>query len=218
MARTRASIFIISINMFLLINLCASAQERQSPKQDPKNEFSGSVGHFFISDHHVPGLSFDNVLTSGHGFTFGLSYGRRLWGNDLASFTAEFPVFFNFDEDVNLKTNVVPGDYSAYFLTPSFRVNLFPRTYISPWISVGGGLGHFTASPNLEFGGLNPGITSKNSGVWQFGAGIDAPIFKSFSLRGEVRDYYSAPPPLNVDLGVSRQHNFFVGGGLVYHF
>lgn len=214
MARTRACIFIISINMFLLINLCASAQERQ----DPKNEFSGSVGHVFISDHHIPGLSFDNVLTSGHGFTFGLSYGRRLWGNDLASFTAEFPVFFNFDEDVNLKTNVVPGDYSAYFLTPSFRVNLFPRTYISPWINVGGGFGHFTASSNLEFGGTNPGVTSKNSGVWQFGAGIDAPIFKSFSLRGEVRDYYSAPPPLNVDLGVSRQHNFFVGGGLVYHF
>ena len=211
MARVQAHIL---ISIFLLITVCARAQEHR----DSKNEFSGSVGNFFISDHHIPGLSFDNVLTTGPGFTFGLSYGRRLWGNDLASFTAEFPVFFNLDEDVNLKTNVVPGNYNAYFLTPSFRVNLFPKTYISPWISVGGGFGHFTANPNLEFGGANPDITSKNSGVGQFGAGIDTPISRSFTLRGEVRDYYSTTPPLNVDLGVSRRHNLFVGGGLVFHF
>ncbi len=211
MARARAYVF---IGIFLLASVYARAQRRR----DPKNEFSGSIGHFFISDHHIPGLSFDNVLTTGPGFTFGVSYGRRLWGNDLASFTAEFPVFFNLEEGVNLKTNLVPGDYSAYFLAPSLRVNLFPKTYISPWISVGGGFGHFAASPKLEFGGTNPGITSKNSGVGQFGAGIDAPIFKSFSLRGEVRDCYSAAPPLNVDLGVSRQHNLFIGGGLVFHF
>lgn len=211
MARARAYVF---IGIILLASMCAWAQQRR----DPKNELSGSIGHFFISDHHVPGLSFDNVLTSGHGFTFGLGYGRQLWGNNLASFTVEFPAFFNLDEDVNLKTNVVPRDYSAYFFTPALRVNLFPKTYVSPWISVGGGLGHFTASPKLEFGGTNPGITSKNSGVGQFGAGIDAPIFKSFSLRGEVRDYYSTAPPLNVDLGVSRQHSLFVGGGLVYQF
>jgi hypothetical protein len=200
---------------FAMTSACALAQQEG---QNPKNEFSGSVGHFFISDHHIPGLSFDNVLTTGHGFAFGVGYGRQLWGSDLAAFTLEFPFFFNVDEDVNLKTNVVPGDYSAYFFTPALRINLFPKMYVSPWVSIGGGVGRFVASQNLEFGGSNPGLTSKTSGVGQFGAGIDTPIFKSFSLRGEVRDYYSAPPPLNVDLGVSRQHNLFVGGGLVYHF
>ena len=43
-------------------------------------------------------------------------------------------------------------------------------------------------------------------------------LFRSFGVRGEVRDFYSGVPQLNVDTGKTRQHNYFVGGGVVWHF
>jgi hypothetical protein len=43
-------------------------------------------------------------------------------------------------------------------------------------------------------------------------------IFRSFRLRGEVRDFYTGVPKLNVNTGKSRQHSFFVGGGVVWNF
>jgi hypothetical protein len=43
-------------------------------------------------------------------------------------------------------------------------------------------------------------------------------LFNRFSLRGEVRDFWSGVPQLNVTTDNSRQHNIFVGGGLVWHF
>ena len=42
--------------------------------------------------------------------------------------------------------------------------------------------------------------------------------FNKLSLRGEARDFNSGVPQLNVDTGKSRQHNYFVGGGVVWRF
>ena len=52
----------------------------------------------------------------------------------------------------------------------------------------------------------------------QFGFGLDVRVWKSFSIRGGVRDFWSGTPNLNVDTGKSRQHNYFVGGGVVWPF
>jgi hypothetical protein len=42
--------------------------------------------------------------------------------------------------------------------------------------------------------------------------------FPHFSFRGEVRDFYSGTPNLPLaDTGKTRQHNYFVGLGLVWH-
>jgi len=37
-------------------------------------------------------------------------------------------------------------------VTPAARLNGFPDAGVSPWISVGGGLGHFSESSTLLFG------------------------------------------------------------------
>src|SRR6266700_3757783 len=37
-------------------------------------------------------------------------------------------------------------------------------------------------------------------------------------FRSEARDDWSGVPPLNIDTGKSRQHNYYVGGGMVYRF
>jgi hypothetical protein len=103
-------------------------------------------------------------------------------------------------------------------VTPAARLNLFSGQGVSPWVSVGGGFGHFSESSTLLFGGANTGTTGTNTGVFQAGFGLDVKIFRNFSLRGEGRDFWSGVPQLNVNTGKSRQHNIFAGGGIVWHF
>lgn len=205
----------------ILTCMASSAFAQNHPPgdgSDQKNEIGGFIGRTYVSDHHVVGLSFNNVLTSGPGLSFQINYGRKLAEWDVASLTVEVPVMFDLDQDENLVTNLVPGDYSAIFVTPSLRANFFPQTAISPWISVGGGFGHFSLSPHLEFGGPNPGPTGDTTGVAQFGAGLDVPFFWHLTLRGEVRDFYSGVTPLNVNTGMGCQHNLFAGGGFLWRF
>jgi hypothetical protein len=64
----------------------------------------------------------------------------------------------------------------------------------------------------------HPGKTGTSTGVFQIGGGIDVKILPRLSLRGQVRDFFSGIPQLNVDTGKSRQHNLFVGGGVIWHF
>lgn len=124
----------------------------------------------------------------------------------------------DFNQNVHFDLNLVPKDYKSFFVPPAIRANLFPSNGISPWVSVGGGLGYFKESSSLEFFGTNPGKTGTTSGVFQAGAGLDIKLFSRFSVRGEARDFYSDIPQLNVDTGKTRQHNFFVGGGVIWHF
>ena len=50
------------------------------------------------------------------------------------------------------------------------------------------------------------------------GVGLDVRIFNYLTIRGQLRDFNSGVPQLNIDTGKSRQHNLFVGGGVVWHF
>jgi hypothetical protein len=103
-------------------------------------------------------------------------------------------------------------------VTPAARVNVFSGQAVSPWISVGGGFGHFAESSTLLFGGKNPGTTGTNTGIFQAGLGLDVKVIGRVSIRGEVRDFWSGVPQLDVNTGKSRQHNFLVAAGVVFHF
>jgi hypothetical protein len=184
-----------------------------------KNELSGTLGKTFISNQGIPGApSYDPVLRSGNGFTFEVNYARRFMAGPFWSLAVEIPFVVNPDEDLHAALNVAPGQYSSIFVTPAARLNLFPEQAVSPWVSFGGGFGHFGESSTLEFGGPNPGKNGKTTGVLQAGVGLDVKIIGRFSLRGEARDFWSGAPALNVNTGRSRQHNIYVGGGLVWHF
>lgn len=184
-----------------------------------KNELSFLLGRTFISDQGVKGVPpSDSILHFGNRLTYQVNYGRRLLNLGIAKFTLEVPLVANFNQDAKIPVNLIPKSYEAFFITPSIRANLFPGGLFSPWVSVGGGFGRFNESSTLEFGGTNPGPTGTTTGVLQAGLGLDLRIWRSFSLRGEVRDFYSGIPQLNVDTGRSRQHNYFVGAGVVWHF
>jgi len=184
-----------------------------------RNELSGLVGRTFISDQGIKGaLSSDPNLHFGNGLSFEVNYARRIIDASFWSLALEVPLVLNPDEDLHAAQNVVPKQYFSFFVTPAARLNVFPDASLSPWISFGGGFGHFSESSTLVLGGPNPGKTGTNTGVLQVGVGLDVKIVRGFSLRGEARDFWSGVPQLNVDSGKSRQHNIFVGGGVVWHF
>ena len=194
-----------------------AAQNEQGAAQ--KNEVSGIVGRTFIADQGIQGApSYDPNLRFGKGLTFEINYARRFMGTNLWSVAAEVPFVVNVDEDLHAAQNLIPQSFSSYFVTPAARVNLFPVTAVSPWVSFGGGFGHFSEGSKLEFGGVNPGKTGTTTGVVQAGVGLDVKLTRRFSVRGEARDFWSGVPELNVTTGKSRQHNIFVGGGIVFHF
>jgi len=74
---------------------------------------------------------------------------------------------------LNLSQNLIPKSYQSYFITPGVRVNFFPGETLTPWVAIGGGYGGFRMSDKLNFFGSNPGKTSTNTGVFEFGTGVD---------------------------------------------
>ena len=187
-----------------------------------ENELSGIIGRTFTSDQSIQGApAYDPDLRFSNGLTFEINYARRLMGmgRDFLSLTLEVPFVVNPDQDLHAAPpNRIPQKYASYFVTPAARLNVFPDQAVSPWVSFGGGFGHFAESSTLLFGGHNPGTTGTNTGVLQAGLGLDVKIFHRFSLRGEGRDFWSGVPQLNVNTGKSRQHNIFAGLGIVWHF
>jgi hypothetical protein len=206
--RLFSAAFLVSL---ILVTSGAIAQER--------NEIAVTFGRSFVSDQTVNGVpSFDTTLRFGNRFTLEGDYGRRLVNFGIVGLTAEVPFTITFHQDVVFPVNLIPKNYQAFFVTPALRANLFPGAGISPWVSVGGGVGHFNENSTLEFGGPNPGETGTTTGVFQAGVGLDVRLWRNFGIRGEARDFYSGVPQLNVDTGRSRQHNYLVGGGVVWHF
>jgi Putative beta-barrel porin-2, OmpL-like. bbp2 len=190
--------------------------------QEEKNELGGAIGRVFISDQGIQNATFsDATIHSGKGLSFEGDYARLFLVTPVFSIAGEVPVLFNLDEDLNgggYLHAVVPANYKQFFVTPSARLNLFPTTAVSPWISFGGGFGHFSEGNMLVYGGANPG-KSTTSGVIQGGFGLDVKLWSRLTLRGEVRDFWSGEPSFPLaPTGKTRQHNFFVGAGAFWRF
>jgi opacity protein-like surface antigen len=182
------------------------------------NQVSALIGRTFVSDQGIPGANFTNpIVHFGNGLTFEGSYARHLLGSGFTRIWGEVPAAINFDEDLATGANVIPEGYKSIFVTPAVRANFFSTTAISPWASFGGGFAYFKPSSTLLFGGSSPS-KSNTTGALQFGAGLDVRFHPKFSVRGEVRDYWTGVPDLNVKTTNTRQHNYFVGGGIIYHF
>src|SRR5689334_22611712 len=138
--------------------LCAAQDEK-------KQELAVTVGRTFISDQTIPNTSFfNNTVHSGKGLSLNFSYAHALQKYKWGSLGVEIPVLWNTDVDLNFGQNVVPADYSSIFLTPVARVRFLEGLAFEPWISFGGGVGHFVASKDLIFnGGANTGHRIKTT-------------------------------------------------------
>jgi len=190
--------------------------------QTEKNEIGGAAGRIFVSDQGITGATFvDPVIHSGKGITMEGEYARRFLVTPLFSVSGEVVGAFNPDEDLNggaYGSAVVPTGYKALFITPAARLNLFPTTAVSPWVSFGAGFGHFSEASTLVYGGANPGKSTTNA-VIQGGIGLDVKVWSRLSIRGGVRDFWSGEPDFPLaPTGKTRQHNFFVMGGAFWRF
>jgi hypothetical protein len=203
----------------ILLVLVAAASVAQDEK---KQELSVTAGRTFISDQTPPNTNFfDNTVHSAKGLSFDFSYARVLRRYKWGSLSLQVPFLWNPDEDLNYGLNEVPVQYSSMFLTPAARVRFLESLGFEPWISLGGGLGRFVASKELVFFGTNPGHRIKTTGVLDGAVGLDVPLWgklHSTIFRFEARDNWSGIAPINVDTGKTRQHNLYVGGGLVFAF
>jgi hypothetical protein len=184
------------------------------------NEISITAGRTFVSTQTIANIPVgqDNHLHFGNEETVAFNYGRLLKSRKIFGLYAELPVAIYPRMDVHSFGGLTPKDIGALFVTPSVRLNVFSGDSVSPWVSAGGGYGRFREAPTLTFGLPNPGATGTNTGVIQFGAGMDVWFWQRWGARFEARDFYSGIPAYNVVTGKSRQHNFYVGAGVTHRF
>lgn len=212
----------MSARQFWIAVLCLYVFWAASAVAQEKNEIGGVIGRVFISDQGINANIPDPTIHSGKGLTFGGEYTRRIFVTPVYSISGEVVAVYNPTEKLNaggFGNAVVPTQYSQLFVTPAARLNLFPTTAVSPWVSLGGGVAHFSQSNTLDYsGGPNPGKAT-TSGVLQGGVGLDVKLVGSVYIRGEARDFWSGEPDFPLaPTGKTRQHNFFVGGGVFWRF
>src|SRR5260370_6389756 len=147
------------------------------------NELSGILGRTFISNQRIQGvITFDPNLRFGRGLTFEINYARRVIAAGPLSLSLEVPFVVNHDDDLHASVNVIPKQFSSYFVTPAARLSLFSDQAVSPWVSFGGGFAHFSESSPLEFAGPTPGKTGSTSGVLQPVLRLDLSVSPTSSL------------------------------------
>jgi hypothetical protein len=190
--------------------------------QDEKNEVGGILGRTFVSDQGIQNATyFDPIIHTGKGLTIEGTYARRFLVTPIYSVSAEGLLVYSWDVDLNAGQyghSVVPSDLKKLFVVPAARVNLFPTTAVSPWVSLGAGFGHISQNDQLIYGGTNPG-KSTTSAVIQAGFGLDVKVWRKLSIRLDVRDFWAGQPDFQLaPTGKTRQHNFFVGGGAFWRF
>jgi hypothetical protein len=185
------------------------------------NEISITAGKSFVSTRTIlnpPVGDLDPHIHFGNEETVAFNYGRLLKSVKVFGLYAEVPLAIYPRMDLHTYANTIPKDIGALFVTPSLRVNIFSGDSVTPWVSVGGGYGRFREAPVRNFFGRNPGATGTNTGVVQFGAGLDVWVWPRWGARFEARDFYSGLPDYTVTTSNSRQHNYYVGVGVMHRF
>jgi opacity protein-like surface antigen len=152
------------------------------------------------------------------GFTYQLNYARRFFDARLAALYFEFP--FSGTPRTKIETDNVlsPRSYSSLFFTPGIKLKLLPGAKYSPYAMAGVGFAHFRESETRINQQPNADRTTKSETVFDFGFGLDIRLVSIVSLRGEVRDFYSELPPLNVRALRERQHNTLISAGIALRF
>ena len=152
------------------------------------------------------------------GFTYEFSYAGRLIDARLAALYFEVPLAGTPRTTIKTTNALSPSSYSSIFFTPGLKVKLLPGGKYSPFATLGVGLAHLREGDTTISNQPNPNPNTKNDTVFAFGFGLDVKVISRLSIRGQVRDFYSDLPPLNVRALSDRQHNAFISAGIVLRF
>ncbi|MFY9558524.1 MAG: hypothetical protein WAV47_27820 [Blastocatellia bacterium] len=157
-------------------------------------------------------------LRFGTGFTYEFNYARRFLDARLAALYFEVPLAGTPRTKIKTTNALSPDSYSSIFFTPGVKLKLRPGGKYSPFATIGVGLAHFRESDTTINDLPNPTSDTKTDAVFMFGFGLDVKVRSILSIRGEVRDFYSDLPPLNVRALSDRQHNALISAGIVLRF
>lgn len=195
----------------MVVMLSASASHAQ------KHEVAFTSGGLKIGERGFD-LPSPGFLEFGTGFTYELSYARRLIDAKLAALYFEVPFAGTPRTKVKTTNALSPSSYSSIFFTPGVKLKLLPGKKYSPFALMGFGLAHFSEGDSTINNQPNADRRSNTEAVFDFGFGLDVRVISRLSIRGEVRDFYSDLPPLNVRALGDRQHNALISAGIVLRF
>jgi opacity protein-like surface antigen len=184
-----------------------------------KNELALLIGRMKPSDRSLslnpaPAIdaTFDGALT------YQINYANRVANGEVLSLHLELAVTGIPRTGVRSDNFLLPRTYSTLIFTPGLKLKMFPGGGFSPYVVGGAGLGRFSLSDTNIGGGAVPGDGSNTSFVFTYGGGVDLNILGPLSVRGEVRDYLAGTPNFGALTLNERQHNLFIGAGIVLRF
>lgn len=184
-----------------------------------------------FAQRHEIGLSLGGLTTNdrklmfppssveiGGSLTYYANYAYRLADLKAVSIHLEFPLAATPSTDLNSSNVFVPRNYASLFFTPGLKFKFLPKSKLSPYAAVGGGLGRFEESESRINNQPNTGRRGTNRGAFDFGGGLDVSILRFLSIRGELRDFVTGNPNFNFPVSGSKQHNLLTSGGIVLRF
>ena len=200
---------------FLLCVLVTMPAGAQSQERGQNQELTFSLGGIPGQTRSFQGSAGSAQISADR--SFGINYGHRFLGAKIAALYGEIEFVAIANRTLTAAAATVPQNYASLYLTPGLRFKFFPGLRLSPWGAIGGGYGLYQQSAQLS-NGQNTTNKFLNRGVFEYGGGLDYRLFRFIGLRGEVRDFFSGNPDLNVTLSSSTQHNVVASGGIILRF
>jgi hypothetical protein len=201
--------------LLLLAAITAGPARAENQERAQNQELTFSLGGIPGQTRSFQGLAGRAQISADR--SFGINYGHRFLGAKIAALYGEIEFAAIPNRALTAVTATVPQNYASLYLTPGLRLKFLPASRLSPWVAIGGGYGLYQQFAQLS---NSQNTTNKflNRGVFEYGGGLDYRLFRFVGLRGEVRDFFSGNPNLNVALSTSAQHNVVASNGLILHF
>ena len=206
----------LELSLRLLVFLALALLAATSPAVAQSNDITLSLGGIPIQSRSFRSPSAGSVQISAD-VSLGANYGHRLLDAEFAAIYGEIQFVALPNRSLTAPTTTVPQNYASLYVTPGLRLKVLPTARLSPWVALGGGYALYEQSAKLS-NGQNSTSKFLSRGVFDFGGGLDYRLFRLFGLRGEVRDFVSGNPNLNVALSSSTQHNIVASGGISVRF
>ncbi len=197
----------VSMICGLVICMCLAATAQ-------KNQLSADLGvKLSPKVSSTGGVNFST--SASNAFAFELNYARQIKALPLASVQIEIPYVYTTTADLKSINLLTASGFKSQFVTPSLKLQFAPGHKLSPWISAGAGMAHYSDSKTTISGSAIPSNSTTKVG-YQAGGGVDVKVHK-ITFRIEGRELYSGSPNLNVST-IKLHHNILVAGGLVLNF
>ena len=156
-----------------------------------------------------------STLNFSNGVALQAVYAKKFMSIKYAELSWESLLMVNPRQSVNSTTTSAIKNYGSLILAPGMRLKFYPEKRLSPWVVGGGGYALYYPSSSSIAGKALAAISNTNSLALEMGGGMDFIATPKWTIRGEVRDFYTGSPNFGVPVSGRGQFNFVVSGGIV---